>query len=231
HGQIIYGEHINFHELTGDHLKLKTLTGEHLQAKSVRSEHLEIYPGAQNWVKNSAFGMQDLSGNLGVDWELDGASIVNDQDDAPLGRFALHLNAEEGSPVAIQALEPGIAGQTAILSSYVRFTNVDEAWIEIVADDEVVGSLSMTGSSGWTRLISEPFRLPENADLFLRCRIGGQGQVWINGIKLELGDLATDWLPYPGESYAASGSVQINTEGIRITNGRLLIQTDGDRLR
>src|SRR5690606_23575672 len=115
HGQIIYGEHINFHELTGDHLKLKTLTGEHLQAKSVRSEHLEIYPGAQNWVKNSAFGMQDLSGNLGVDWELDGASIVNDQEDAPLGRFALHLNAEEGSPVAIQALEPGIAGQTAIL--------------------------------------------------------------------------------------------------------------------
>lgn len=231
HGQIIYGEHINFHELTGDHLKLKTLTGEHLQAKSIRSEHLEIYPGAQNWVKNSAFGMQDLSGNLGVDWELNGASIVNDQDDAPLGRFALHLNAEEGSPVAIQALEPGIAGQTAILSSYVRLTNVDEAWIEIVADDEVVGGLSMTGSSGWTRLISEPFRLPENADLFLRCRIGGQGQVWISGIKLELGDLATDWLPYPGESYAASGSVQINTEGIRITNGRLLIQTDGDRLR
>jgi fibronectin type 3 domain-containing protein len=228
----ISGSHIQADSISGGHLQSQTIVSRHIQANQIDASHLNITVGGRNYVKNSAFGMRDLNGNLGVDWS--GGNFVSGSD-IPAGGWALYLT---GSNSITQTIDvTGLAGKSVVLSAYVRARNLTgTTYIELLhPSNEVVYASISVSSTDWTRQadpmsvssLEDRILLPQISSARIRIRYPGgvSGELWVTGIKLEEGDFPTPWQPKDGEAYGASGRVQINSTGLYVTDGQIRITT------
>src|SRR5690606_15354376 len=116
------------------------------------------------------------------DWELDGAAVAGKDrvSDIPVGDFCLQLSSDdpEGIAQASQELSDVLAGATVVLSAYAKWSNVIDngddtgAFIELLSGNHIVHKVRLIGGSGWTRVVSDPVRLPAgSSSIKVRCRL------------------------------------------------------------
>ncbi|HET7629865.1 MAG TPA: hypothetical protein VFK03_00660, partial [Candidatus Saccharimonadales bacterium] len=223
-GTTITGANIAGSTITGTHIAAAEITGTHIAANAVRATHLDITIGGTNWIKNSAFGMQDLSGALAIDWTAIGSPEIMTDVSAPIGDHVAHFVGAAGGIGYSQTLT--IASGPAVLSGYLKMQAMTNLLVVLLDDQQVeIESYAFSGSQGYTRFVRS-VDLSNYTQVTLKVVAqDATGEAWVTGLKLEPGDLLTPWQPYDGETYGAAGNVQINSSGIQISNGKLKITT------
>ena len=226
---------VNFEKMAGDSVRVN-----HIQSGAVTAEKLTVTLGGRNFVKNSAFGMEEFDGDLGVDWiGIDGIASVVDKTvdiDIPVQEHALrfHTLTNDSCLVSQELNIPTDVEEITISFHYTCSEDListgDQGFYVYLTDSNgVIGNkIELYGNEPWTRE-KATFELPSTQGITLNLDYSNTtGTILVTGIMIEEGDIATQWFPIDGETYGASGNVQINTRGIKISNGNLQIETDGN---
>lgn len=243
----IFGKHIYAGSVTSDKIKAGAVTADKLAAKAVTADkiaagaidasHLNVSVGAANAIHNSAFGMVDAAGTV-TDWAFTGDTQVVEALDSPISAdSALALSMVDGGtqPAATQSLVDifALCNTPCVLSAYIKHNvaTTGPATVKVVADSAVVAEISANPHDAWARHVSTQFEIPTGTgSLAIEVSYSGIGTAYVTGIKLEQGTIATAWSPAPGEAYGAGGSVQINSSGIVVNNGKLHVSTDNNKV-
>ena len=245
HGNQIFANTINSINIAADaiearHLKAGSITSDKIAARAIRAQNLDLTVGGYNRILNSAFGMNDFNGNLGLDWNISGSVAVIEEDELlpESTPYCLRLfkQYEISQPISVTQSIPvsDIAGKLLTLSydkwtqnitgtqTKVRLVVVTPTGTEYLADDPIVGT-----TNGWQRT-SVTFTMPNNViSVTLEITMYGTstGTLKITRLQLEDGDLATQWNPNGDEVYGASGKVQINSSGIKVISGAIDVES------
>jgi len=245
HGNQIYANTINAINIAAEaiearHIKSEIITSEKIAAKAIRAQNLDLTMGGYNYILNSAFGMQDFSGNLGLNWNISG-SVASIEEDAVLPEsmpycLRLYKQYEISGPISVTQNIPtvGMDGKVVTLS-YDRWTqNITgtQARIRLVvntatgyvnlADEPIMGT-----TDGWVRS-THTVTMPSGIiSIALEITMYGTstGTLKITKVQLEDGDLATQWNPNGDEVYGANGKVQINSAGIKVLGGAIDVES------
>ena len=188
-------------------------TGLRYQGSQAAAKNAVINGGMDIWQRGTSSASQ---GYVTADrWYMTGASTTFSQEtsDLPTGfRFALKCTMSgTASPQPILTIETQdsirFAGQTVVLSYYVKTSNSTNAVIRLDTsnnvDESVTGTYStiatnsVATTTSWTR-ISATFAVP-SASRTLRVVVGSNGNltsgqtILISGVQLELGSVATQF--------------------------------------
>lgn len=153
------------------------------------------------------------------------------------------LYIERGAPYLpnreiVQDLEIShMSGEQSILSFYLKTDSImgDECCVDLIikykdgieTKTETI-TFTIKNTTDWVRR-KVPIEMPEeivSAKLHIYMKNYSIGALWLTGLQLEVGDVITPWNPNQNELYGCSGLVQINTEGIKVLNGKVSIITD-----
>lgn len=130
-----------------------------------------------------------------------------------------------------------MSGEKSILSFYFKSDAImgEECRVELfiryrdgLEEKTLTIGTTIKGTTDWIRR-EIPFDMPNSvisAQLRIYMKGYSVGALRLVGLQLETGDVVTAWNPNKNEVYGCSGLVQINTEGIKVLNGRVSIITD-----
>lgn len=237
--EAIEGRHVTTEAIDTQHLKANAVKAGKIDAGAVTARELNISLGGYNYVLNSAFGMKDLEGNLGINWRKyiesqdSIADMIEEIDDAPINTsYCIHL--DPSNPSIVQELPLSLCGKRIAFTFYYKTLDVVG---EVIASIETPTKtithtpdlFVITGStSTWLRSQAIVDTIPADAEsIILRIRLAenATGDFYSTGIKVEEGDVETIWTSHPDELYGSDGDVQINSSGVRIDNGRILFRS------
>jgi fibronectin type 3 domain-containing protein len=237
---VITADHIGSRQIEGRHIKAGTVTAENIAAKAIQASSLDVTIGGYNYVRNSAFGMTDLIGNLGIDWSFEGTEITKESGlpikteyRVAMGRT---LPTDPRQEIVQRLPVSQLVGKQVTVSCFAKAMDLkgDECrfGLRIVTLQGTTDILSepVTGTFEWKRF-SFTYNISDKATkVSYMAYLQGFtiGNVKWTGIKVEEGDTFTQWSPNPDETYGCDGAVQINSAGIRVIDGKInVISTDG----
>jgi hypothetical protein len=225
--------------ITASHIQAGTITAEKLAAGTIKAQNIDVTMGGFNYIKNSAFGITDLSGQLGLDWTLSSSLIVLDENIPFTTKYYVEMYKQYGIDPERNFYQTipgnGLDGRTMILTWHRWSQNVTgtQCIVEVTINTStgsVIETKTLSGTTDWVReelLIT----MPDNVvSVVIKPRIFGDsvGRIRFTQFQLEDGDIETQWNPHADEIYGAGGHVQISSAGIRIYGGYMDIEsTDG----
>ena len=227
---IVETHHIHTDGIDAGHGAIRNLHGKFIQADTINAQHLNINQGGYNYIRNSAFSLTKLDSDELTDWNIVGNASATEVVDCIVDiKHAIHWKSNGQEQRVSQLIDKtSLPGMNVIASAYVKTADAEGVKMQVMVDGVAVSQADIPANTPWMRLIVEvemPANIEENVELVFLQETGENtdGDVWITGVQLEVGDVRTAWNPNPNETYSSANQVQISSEGLKITGGKARI--------
>lgn len=153
---------------------------------------------------------------------------------------AMHQPQWSGPRYLLSFLEPQITNKSIdtnyILSAWVKNTGTNTVSVGFYANyvsQQNYKVIDVPAGSDWIRISSKPFKFVKNTDLssgtiqFSNSTAVQGGFIKQAGLKLEVGNIATDWTPSPEDLSSATAKAQLTADQATLSINNYKTDADG----